>query len=59
MGHERARSVTGWQRDNFTRSLLKHSRGNVRTVTFRTTRRAFSPAIVVFAAVRALLALVR
>lgn len=58
MGNERGCSVTGWQRDDFTRALLKHGGRNVRTVTFRTPWRAFSPTVVVFAAVRTRLALV-
>jgi len=54
MGHERRGSVRGRQRDNLARSLLEHSRRNMRAMTLRATWRAFSPAIVVLTAVRTL-----
>ena len=56
MGDERGGFTTGWQRDHLSSLLLKHSRRNVRTVALRATRWAFSPIIVVFTAVRTLLA---
>jgi hypothetical protein len=59
VGHERGGSVGGWQCDNVSRLHLDQRRGNVRTVTFRATRRAVSATLVVLAAVRTLLALVR